>query len=68
MKLFTRRPGTVQAVEFTGTNIDEVDQAFGPDAVRWHRPYVGEFLVRDTDGVVRKFTAAQFNATFEPVL
>ena len=68
MKLYNRRPGVVQAVEWTGHNFDEVASAFGPHAVHDVRPYVGDYVVRDTDGSLRKVAAREFHTTYQPIL
>lgn len=64
MKLYRTRPATVEAVEWTGDNAQEVFDFGGyPSPL-----FVGIFYVRLPTGELRRYRASEFHAQFEPVV
>jgi hypothetical protein len=79
--VFRRRPGLVEAVQWTGENIAEVAAFLAEDVrCRW-RPIetatgvldisgmsfrLNDWIVHDEDGWLENFQADEFAATFEP--
>jgi hypothetical protein len=64
MTAFRRRPGLVEAVQWTGVNEDEIRDIWANAPMLGLD--VGDWIIRDASGVVTLFTAEEFAETFEP--
>ena len=67
MALFRRRPLMVEAIQWTGSNVEAINRFLGGAPTFIGTVHVGDWIVRSPTGELYPIPAPIFQTTYEPI-